>query len=103
VAPSVVLPVFFKLFKCQDKELRDFLQSVIISDLKKINIKHKNHGVNKKLQTFIFDMLQDPNEGASKRALKVMILLYRKNIWNDDKTVNVIAQGCLHSNPKLVA
>lgn len=49
VAPSLVLPVFFKLFKCQDKELRTFLKAAIISDLKKLNIKHKNHGVNKKL------------------------------------------------------
>ena len=48
-------------------------------------------------------MLQDPNETASKRSLAVMIELYKRKIWNDDKTVNVIAQGCLHDNPKIVA
>lgn len=36
-------------------------------------------------------MLQDPNETATKRALNVMIELYKRKIWNDDKTVNVIA------------
>ena len=48
-------------------------------------------------------MLQDPNETATKRALSVMIDLYKRKIWNDDKTVNVIAQACLHDNPKVVA
>lgn len=32
-----------------------------------------------------------------------MIELYKRKIWNDDKTVNVIAEGVLHSNPKIVA
>lgn len=59
--------------------------------------------MNRRLQTFIFEMLQDPNETASKRALAVMIELYKRCIWNDDKTVNVVAEGCLHSNPKVVA
>lgn len=48
-------------------------------------------------------MLQDPNETATKRALNVMIELYKRKIWNDDKTVNVIAQACLHDNAKVVA
>jgi protein SDA1 len=48
-------------------------------------------------------MLKDPNETATKRALSVMIELYKRKIWNDDKTVNVIAEGCLNDNPKIVA
>jgi protein SDA1 len=48
-------------------------------------------------------MLQDPNETATKRAISVMIELYKRRIWNDDKTVNVIASGVLHENPKVVA
>ena len=48
-------------------------------------------------------MLKDPNEGAAKRSLNVMVELYKRKIWNDDKTVNVIAEGCLCFNPKIVA
>jgi len=47
-------------------------------------------------------MIQDQNEGASKRSLRVMIELYRRKIWNDDKTVNVISEACLNNNPKIV-
>jgi protein SDA1 len=104
VAPHVILPVLFKLFKCKDKELRKFLHQGLISDMKRLNQESKNHSINKKLQNFIFDMLKDPNETASKRALAVMIELYKRKIWNDDKTVNVIADGgCLHDNPKIIA
>ena len=103
VAPSVIMPVLFKLFKYKDKELRKFLHNGLICDLKRLNLVNKSNGINKKMQNFIFEMLQDPNETASKRALSVMIELYKRKIWNDDKTVNVIAEGCLHDNPKVVA
>lgn len=48
-------------------------------------------------------MLQDPNETATKRALSVMIELYKRKIWNDEKTVNVISQACFNDNAKVVA
>jgi len=32
----------------------------------------------------------------------VMIELHKKRIWNDEKTVNVMADACLHHNPKIV-
>jgi protein SDA1 len=32
-----------------------------------------------------------------------MIELYKRHIWNDDKTVNAIWNGVEHSNPKIVA
>lgn len=91
VSPSVIMPVLFKLFKCKDKELRKFLHNGLICDLKRLNLVNKSNSINRKMQNFIFEMLQDPNETASKRALSVMIELYKRKIWNDDKTVNVVA------------
>lgn len=104
VAPAVVLPVFLKLFRCKDKELREFLHGCIISDLKELNKKAKNNTLNKKLQNFIQNLLQDPNEEAAKRALNVMIELYKREVWNDEKTVNAIwTGGVMHGNPKIAA
>lgn len=103
VQAVVVLPVFFKLFRCKDKELRKFLHGSLISDLKDINKSAKNHAVNKKLQSFVISLLQDPNEDAAKRSLNVMIELYKRRIWNDDKTVNAIWTGVMHTNPKVCA
>ena len=101
-APSIVIPVLIKLFRCEDKHLRKFLHSVIVSDLKKLNKNAKVVNINRRLQNFIYGMLEDVNEQASKRGLSLMIELYKRRIWNDDKAVNVIARGCLHENTKIV-
>jgi len=58
--------------------------------MKLINKQAKNHGINKKLQNFILGLLQEPNEDSARRSLSVMIELYKRHIWNDDKTVNAI-------------
>ena len=103
VPATAVLPVFFKLFKCKDKELRAFLHGCIVTDIKDLNKNSKNHAINKKLQNFILTLLQDPNEDAARRSMNVMIELYKRHIWNDEKTVNAIWQGTEHANPKIVA
>lgn len=46
-------------------------------------------------------MLADTNESAAKRSLDVMIELYRKKIWDDAKTVNVIATACFSKCTKV--
>ena len=102
VSPSVVLPVLFKLFRCEDKHLRKFLHSVIVTDMKKLNEKCKVININRKLQNFIYTMIQDQNEGAARRSLSVMIELYKRRIWNDEKTVNVISEACFNTNPKVI-
>jgi protein SDA1 len=102
VPAASVLPVFFKLFRCKDKELRKFLHGVIISDMKKLNEKAKNHSINKKMQNFVHGLLQDPNEDSSRRSLIVMIELYKRRVWNDEKTVNVIWSATMNDNPKII-
>lgn len=57
VGPSLVIPVLLKLFRCEDKHLRKFLHSIIVSDLKNLNKNHKVQNINRKLQNFIFTMI----------------------------------------------
>jgi len=102
VPAATVIPVLLKLFRCQDKQLRKFLHGVIISDLKMLNQKAKNHALNRKLQGFIHGLLNDPHEDAARRSLNVMVELYKRRVWNDDKSVNVLWRGAVHDNPKIV-
>jgi len=102
ITPITLLPLFFILFRCPDKQLREYLKNHIISDIKKINQKHKNNQLNKLLQNFMFTMLQDNNETAAKKSLEVMVELYRKKIWDDAKTVNVISSACFSSVSKIL-
>lgn len=100
--PTALLSLFFELLKCQDKALRQFLQTHIVTDVKNINAKHKNAKVNTVLQNFMFSMLKDPNVRAAKMSVDIMIELYNKNVWNDVKTVNVIATGCFSKITKVM-
>ncbi|XP_058578230.1 protein SDA1 homolog isoform X2 [Neofelis nebulosa] len=94
ISPSSLLELFFELLRCHDKLLRKTLYTHIVTDIKNINAKHKNNKVNIVLQNFMYTMLRDSNATAAKISLDVMIELYRRNIWNDAKTVNVITTAC---------
>lgn len=101
LAPTDLLELFFQLLRCQDKNLRSFLQNHIITDIKNLNMKHKNAKLNTTLQNFMFTMLKDTNTRAAKMSIDIMIELYKKNVWNDAKTVNVIATGCFSKITKV--
>jgi len=103
VSTANLLSLFFTLFRCKDKLLRTLLHTYIVTDVKNSNAKHKNNKLNKTLQNFMFKMLNDSDDIAARESLKVMIDLYKKNIWNDEKTVNIIAQACLSKTQKIAA
>jgi protein SDA1 len=95
VASVVLLPLCFKLFRVHDKDLRKLVYHHIVADIRRHNKNRRNVSLNKQLQNFMFTMLQDPSQIAQKKSLDVMVELYRRNIWRDAKTVNVMAQACL--------
>ncbi|CAF1430037.1 unnamed protein product [Rotaria sordida] len=73
----------------------------IINDIKKQNEKHKNHKLNSTLQNLMCTIIKESNAIAVKMALDIMIDLYRKNIWNDAKTGNIIASTCFSKITKV--
>jgi len=95
--PLELHKLFFKMFMIQDKTLRDTLYNFIVNDIKSINVKHKNQTLNKRLQAYLFQILhQSDNKTTCKIALDVLVELYKRNIWTDAKTVNVIASSCFN-------
>lgn len=56
-----LLSLFFKLFQCNDKELRSLLHNHIVADIKNSNSKSKNNKLNKTLQNYMYKMLSDPS------------------------------------------
>lgn len=97
-----VLEMFFKLFRCQDKLLRKTILNYIVNDIKKINSKQRNVKLNTTLQNFMFTMMRDEHPVVAKLALDVMVELYRRIIWRNEKTVNVIATGCFSKVTKIL-
>lgn len=91
---NVIIPLFFRLLACNDKNLRRMLHGHIVSDIKKIQA--SGHSSRRSLQTFLFGMMEDPSEVLVKRSLHVLVDLFRKKIWNDAKCANMIANACFH-------
>ncbi|NP_775337.1 protein SDA1 homolog [Danio rerio] len=102
VSPTSLLGLFFELLRCHDKLLRKTLYTHIVTDIKNINAKHKNNKMKTTLQNFMYTMLRDSNPIAAKISLDVMVELYRRNIWNDAKTVNVITTACFSKVTKIL-
>ncbi|KAI5705032.1 hypothetical protein M8J76_014620 [Diaphorina citri] len=102
LTPIDLLPLFFGLLRCPDKPLRKFLETHIITDIKNINAKHKNAKLNTTLQNFMYEMLKDSNHRAAKMSLSIMVHLYKKTVWRDAKTVNVISTACFSKSTKVM-
>ncbi|KAK9955080.1 hypothetical protein ABG768_014985 [Culter alburnus] len=102
VSPTSLLGLFFELLRCHDKLLRKTLYTHIVTDIKNINAKHKNNKLNTTLQNFMYTMLRDSNPIAAKISLDVMVELYKRDIWNDSKTVNVITTACFSKVTKIL-
>eukprot|EP00184_Porphyridium_aerugineum_P005653 CAMPEP_0184699064 /NCGR_PEP_ID=MMETSP0313-20130426/5466_1 /TAXON_ID=2792 /ORGANISM="Porphyridium aerugineum, Strain SAG 1380-2" /LENGTH=206 /DNA_ID=CAMNT_0027158093 /DNA_START=171 /DNA_END=787 /DNA_ORIENTATION=+ len=95
------IPVFFSMLQVRDKLLRKTLHQQIVADIKTINKKSRNDQINRKLQAFMFKMIQDKDETLVKRALNVTMELFRCNAWNDAQTVNMISLACFHASPNV--
>uniref|UniRef100_A0A0A9VNW7 Protein SDA1 n=2 Tax=Lygus hesperus TaxID=30085 RepID=A0A0A9VNW7_LYGHE len=102
LTPTDLLSLFFQLLRSNDKNLRTFLETHIINDIKNINAKSKNMKLNGTLQNFMYNVLNDNNSRAVKMSLNIMIELYKKNVWHDAKTVNVIATACFSKITKVM-
>ncbi len=57
----------------------------------------------KKVQQYVFTLAKNPHPQIAKYATLLMIDLYKKKIWNDAKTVNIIASTCFMKTSKVVA
>lgn len=63
----------------------------------------QNNKSNRELQNFMFKMLSDRNGVAAKCSLDVLVSLYKKKVWDDAKTVNVIATAAFSQEGKVRA
>ncbi|KAL6763683.1 SDA1-domain-containing protein [Haematococcus lacustris] len=100
--PIQVLPLFFRLFRCQDKSLRRLLFGHIVADIKNSNKKHRNEKLNRQLQSFMYGIIADDNEAAAKKSLAVCTELWRRQVWRDARTVNVIASAAFHKSSRVM-
>ncbi|CAI4036716.1 hypothetical protein SMKI_16G0300 [Saccharomyces mikatae IFO 1815] len=83
------------------KELRKIIYSNLISLLKSCNTNGKNQKLNKSTQAVCFNLLDKP-DSQGIWATKLTRELWRRGIWDDSRTVEIMTQAALHQDVKIV-
>ncbi|KAF9599094.1 hypothetical protein IFM89_033701, partial [Coptis chinensis] len=94
------LGLFMDLQTFGDRVLRKLCFSHVVHSIQRMNMKHKNDAKNRALQNIIFSMLQNKDEGKTKRALVVLCDLHHRRVWFDERTANAISTACFHSSSR---
>jgi protein SDA1 len=122
---SLLKTLFPLLSSSTSPELRTYILKTILTELKAANVNAKNHKLNRMVQGWLYAMVERgidahaEREGTGVRgssakqnqaaaggreamwAVKLARELWRKAIWNDAKTVNLVAAACFHPNTKV--
>ena len=82
------------------KELRSLVYKGVVSLMRSCNVGSKNQKLNKSTQAICFNLL---DEGDSKGiwAAKLTRELWRRGIWDDSRTVEIMTQSALHDDVKI--
>lgn len=104
VTAETTLPLFFDLLLIRDKQLRKTILTHIVSDIRKVNMPGKKNGakINKAVQNFLFSVVKEDDPIQARKAQLVMIDLYRRNVWADEKTVQVLTSCCFSRHTAIV-
>ena len=92
--PLILIRLSFKLFSVPDKTLRTSLCEYIINDIKTINLNKNNDKLNRNIQALLYNIVSTENSISARKTVQILSDLYRKRVWTDVRTVNVIASAC---------
>ena len=112
VPPLRLLQLFFQLMAVvSDKNLRESLYHHIVNDIRNIN-KHgkRDDKLNRTVQGYFHRIVSasasdavpgnedSPIDYAAKRAVQMTCDLYRRNVWNDSRSVHILATAASSPN-----
>lgn len=95
-AKNILLPVhtiqfLLKQMKLEDKELRSMIYKYVLNDLRRMNSHHQNNKINQQIRAFMSGYIPKHADKTSQKSLKLLIELYKRNVWTDNRTVNIIS------------
>ncbi|OJJ87682.1 SDA1 family protein [Aspergillus glaucus CBS 516.65] len=100
---TLLQTLFPILISTPSKTLRALLFQKILMDLRTSNSKTTNHKLNKTMQTVLFNLVtSDRTSSKGVWAVKLTRELWKRQIWTDSKTVEVMKETCLSEHEKVV-
>lgn len=82
------------------KQLRRQVYSTLIALLKSVNTGAKNQKLNRSTQALLFNLLEQ-RDAQGLWATKLTRELWRRGIWDDLRTVEIMTQAALHPDTKV--
>ena len=92
----VLLKLSFRLLSLNDKIFRSHLLKFILSDVKLLNKGKNSAQYNRQIQSFIHKFISEETSLTAQKSVEVISELYRRRIWSDSRTVNIIASACMN-------
>lgn len=90
------------LVKSKSKPLRALLYQKIISDIRAANAKTTNHPLNRTAQNILYSLVtSDRSSRQAIWAVRIARELWRRRIWSDSKTVEIVKEACLADHEKV--
>lgn len=117
VPPLRLLRLFFQLMAVvSDKNLRESLYHHVVNDIRNIN-KHgkRDDRLNRTVQGYFHRIVSasasdavpghedGPVDYAAKRAVQMTCDLYRRNVWNDSRSVHILATAASSPNASVAS
>jgi protein SDA1 len=73
----------------------------VVNDIRRMNSHHQNNKINQQLRAFISGYIPKHNDKTAQKSLRLMIELYKRNVWTDTRSVNIIAESCFAPSAKI--
>ncbi|KAG5481593.1 hypothetical protein LSCM1_05617 [Leishmania martiniquensis] len=104
ISTEQTFPLFFGLLQERDKTLRKLILTHVVSDVRKANMRGAKNGaqINKKAQNFLFSVMAEDDPVQARCAEMVMIDLYRRRVWSDERTVEVLTKACFSKHTPIL-
>lgn len=98
----LIQSLFPLLISTSSKVMRSQIYSALVTLMKTSNTGTKNQKLNKQVQALLFNLLSD-SESNGLWATKLTRELWRRGIWDDSRTVEIMTQAALSSNLKVAS
>lgn len=82
------------------KAVRKQIYTTLVSLLKAVNTGAKNQKINRSTQALLFNLLEQ-RDAQGLWATKLTRELWRRGIWDDSRTVEIMTQAALHPDVKV--
>ena len=105
-AKNILLPVgtiefLLRQMRLEDKELRSMIYKYVLNDIRRMNSHHQNNKINQEIRNFIGNYVPKHTDKTAEKGIKLMIELYKRNVWTDTRSVNIIAEACFAPSSKI--